>query len=533
MFKTQNTILSAAVVLAFSGAVTAVLGLIKGRLLVSYFGVSEELSIFYTADKVPNMVYSLLVVGIFSTVFIPLFTEKVLSSKEASWQFASQCINVSVAFFMLLGGTLFILAPLVIRLLSLDKFTPSGIALGANLMRLMLGAQLLLVVSSIFTSMLQSLKYFVVPAIAPVVYNLGMLLGTIFLSDRFGIYGPALGVLLGALFHLLIQLPLLKSLSFKWVPTFTLKDGMRSILVLAPFRLLSVLIANVISVIENTLAIWISTSSVVFLKYANTLQFFPISFFAVSLSAALLPALSSKASNKKEFKRIFLTSLHQMFFLIIPASVMLIILRVPIVRLIYGVSNFPWEATVKTSYVLAFFALSALAQGSVYLLTRAFYALKDTATPVKVSIVTLGVNVLLSLFFIGVLKWGVWAIALSFSIMSFIDFMAMLYLLAKKLGGFTLSDLLIPFTKISYSALFMGILLYIPLKLLDELVFDTTKTVNLLLLTGIVSIAGLASYLFFTKLFRVEEIRLFYSALGRIRWKLSNRPGVVTSLSEE
>jgi putative peptidoglycan lipid II flippase len=205
-----------------------------------------------------------------------------------------------------------------------------------------------------------------------------------------------------------------------------------------------------------------------------------------------------------------------MLFLVIPASVILLVLRIPVVRIVYGVSNFPWEATVKTSYALAFFSISIFAQSSVYLLTRAFYALKDTKTPVIVSSVTIIINIVLSLLFIKVYHFGVWSIALSYSITSIIDAVAMLLLLSKKLGGFDPKAIIIPFTKISAAAVLMGISLYAPLKLLDQYVFDTTKTINLLALTAIAGTLGIAVYLLFTKLFKVGEIQMFYKLLRRL-----------------
>ena len=357
-----------------------------------------------------------------------------------------------------------------------------------------------------------------------------MILGTVAFSKQLGIYAPAWGVTVGAFFHLLIQIPVLKNVGFSHSFKLSLKDkGFREILTLTPPRIVSVLIANMLATINNSLAILISSSSVVLLKFANQLEFFPVNLFGISIASAVLPTLSNQVDEEgfDKFKKTFVTSLHQMLFLVIPASVILLVLRIPTVRIVYGVSNFPWEATVKTSYALAFFSLSIFAQSSVYLLTRAFYALKDTKTPVAVSAVTVVINVLLSLIFIKGLGFGVWSVALSYSITSIIDMGAMLYLLNKKLGGFDWDSLMIPFTKISFSAILMGFSLYIPLKLLDEVVFDTTRTINLLVLTGIAGAAGMTTYLILTKLFKVEEIELFYKLLRKL--KLVKSPYVATT----
>ena len=207
--------------------------------------------------------------------------------------------------------------------------------------------------------------------------------------------------------------------------------------------------------------------------------------------------------------------------MVIPVSVILLVLRIPVVRLVYGVSNYPWEATVKTSYALAFFSLSIFSQAAVYLISRAFYALKDTLTPIKISVFTIVINVLMSVIFIKFLGLGIWSIAFAYSLTSLTDMFILFYLLSKKVGGFPLRNVFVPFIKISYSALFMGIFLYVPLKLLDKYVFDTTRTINLLILTFIVCLAGSISYLLFTKLLKVDEIELFYRVLKKLNFKVN------------
>ncbi|EKE00043.1 MAG: hypothetical protein ACD_22C00100G0007 [uncultured bacterium] len=519
IFKAQNTILSAAIVLAVATGINAVLGFVKSRVLTANFGTSTDLAMFYTADRIPNLIYSVLVLGALSTIFIPVFTQEYKKNKQLAWKTASSMINSSLIFFIVMGVVFYLFSYQIISLQALGKFSPEYIALGSNMMRIMLAAQLILVISSFFTSILQSFKYFLIPALAPIVYNLGVVFGTLLLAPKFGIYGPVFGVLIGATLHLLIQIPAMIKTDFRFSFSLNFKDkGIRDIFALMPPRIISVLIANVISTVNNSLAILVSATSVIYLKFAGQLQFFPVNLFGISIASAVLPTLSAETDdpNYKTFKKTFLTSLHQMFYLVIPISVILLVLRVPVVRLVYGVSRFPWEATVKTSYALAFYSISIFAESAVYILTRAFYALKDTKTPVLVSGVTIVINVLLSLLFIKVFGFGVWSVAFSFSITSIIDMLAMLYLLSKRVGGFGAGKLLIPFVKISYAAAVMGVCLYLPLKTLDEFVFDTTRTFNLMLLTGIAGALGMTAYLFFTKLFKVEEIELFYKLIRRL-----------------
>lgn len=524
LFKTQNTILSAAFILAVASGLSAILGFIKTRLLASNFGVSNELAVFYTADRIPNLIYSVLIVGAVSTVFIPVFTGLLKKDKEEAFGVASSIINATLLFFGLVGIIMFILAPQIIRLLSVGSFSEKELVLGTNLMRIMLASQTLLVAGSLSTSILQSYNFFAIPALAPVVYNLGMIGGIVFLSDSLGIYGPAVGVAIGSLLHFGIQFPLLKKAGFKFFFSMDFKDkNFKKMLTLIPPRIVSVLLSNLTQTINNSLAILVSTSSVIFLKFADQLQTLPITLFGISVAAASLPTLSSEGAetNKDKYKETFLTSFHQMMYLVMPISMILLILRVPVVRIVYGVQNFPWEATIKTAQTLAFFSIAIFAQSANYLITRAYYALKDTVTPVIVNISTAIINVLISLSFILYFKFGVWSIAFAYSITSIIDMVALLFLLDKKVGKFDRERLFIPFTKIAWSTAFMGMMLYVPMRFLDEFVFDTTRTINLIGLTLVAGIIGMGAYLIITSLLKVEEIQLFYKLLKKL--KLSSK----------
>lgn len=531
LFRTQNTIISAAVVLGIASGLNACLGLLKGRLLTYYFGVSDELGIFYTADRIPSLIYSVLAVGALSTVFIPVFSGVLKQGKEKAWKTASSIINISMVVSLIIISFFFISSNQVLKLLSIGTFSIEQIRLGSNLMRIMLFSQLLLIIGSFITGILQTHRYFLVPALAPILYSLGMISGLVFFSSKYGIYAPAIGVVIGAVLHVLIQIFLVKKIGFKYSLSIDLHDkDMWELFKLMPPRILSVFLVNLVYTINNSLAILVSLSSVTILKNATQLQYFPVNLFGISIASAALPSLSNESGEEdlSKFKKTFLTSFHQMFFMVIPASVILLVLRIPVVRLVYGVSNYPWEATVRTSYALAFFSLSIFSQAAVYLITRAFYALKDTLTPIKISFFTIVINLVTSVVFIKILGLGIWSIALAYSLTSLIDLFMLFYLLSKKVGGFPIRNVFVPFIKISYSALFMGVFLYVPLKLLDKYVFDTTRTVNLLILTFIVCVAGSTSYLLFTKLLKVEEIELFYRVLKKLNFKV-NIPSSIDS----
>lgn len=524
LFQTQKTIISAASIISIMYAVAAVLSFVRTRFLSSYFGASNHLGVFFTADRIPAFISNILVVGTLSAVFIPVFTSYLKKDEDEAWRISSSIINISLLAFLLIGILSFIFARELMMLLSLGNLNGEELILGQNLMRIMIVAQIILIFSSFITSVLQSFKYFIVPAIAPVLYNMGMILGIIILTPWLGIYGAAYGVVVGALMHLLIQLPLLRRVNYRHSFNIDFKDpGVKEVFRLMPSRVVSSAINQISAVIDTSLAFLVSTSSVVIFKFSDQLQSFPVNLFGASIALAALPTLAYESDDQKyeKFKETFLTSLHQMLFLVIPAAIILLVLRVPMVRLVYGASKFPWEATIATSYTVAFFSLSIFSQSAVYLITRAFYALHDTKTPLKVTLFTIPFDVLISLSMVKLLGWGVWSIAFSFSISSIMDFIIMIFLLHKKVDGFDLEALFSPFVKISYAALFMGISLYVPLKLLEKYVFDTTHTLPLIVLTMAVCICGFLSYLLFTKIFNVKEVKLLYGILGKFRVKRS------------
>ncbi|MBI2622110.1 polysaccharide biosynthesis C-terminal domain-containing protein [Candidatus Microgenomates bacterium] len=210
-----------------------------------------------------------------------------------------------------------------------------------------------------------------------------------------------------------------------------------------------------------------------------------------------------------------MSTFHQLLFIILPLSAILAVLRIPIVRLIYGASSFPWETTVLTGQILIIFSLSLFAQVLNLLLSRAFYAMHDAKTPLVVTLTSIIINISLSIFFILIKGFPVHFLAFSFTAASIFQAIFLFLLLAKKLGGFKLTEIISSSVKIAIASLLMAVALYIPMKLLDQLVFDTTRTVPLILLTGTAGLSGLLVYAFFAWLFRIGQLTPVLSLLRR------------------
>ena len=520
--KRQEDILSAAFVIAFSVALSRILGLFRYRLLASYFGDQINLLDSYIAASiVPDAIFEVFIFGTIALAFIPIFSKFLSRDKlERAWTFSSTMITLGVLVFVLFSILIIIFASFIAPIIAPGVVAKDPLAqpLIARLLRIMIFAQLFFVISIFLTGILQSFQRFIIPALASVFYNIGIIISIIFLAPVFGIYAPAIGMVLGALLHLVVQLPLALSLGFKFKPRFDFKnrDVLDTISLMWP-RSVALGLTRISDIVNIALASIVAIGSIVAFNFAQVLNFVPTALFAGSIAQAALPSLSIEfnAQRKEQFKKIFIASFHQILFLVLPAAAILAILRIPVVRLVFGAREFPWESTLLTGRVLIAFSIGIAAQAASLLLTRGFYAIRDSITPVKVNVVAVSLNIILSLIFILVFKFSIVYLAATYSAANILNAFLLLFLLDRKVN-FDKKILMLPVVKMLVISLITAVFLYIPMKLLDKLVFDTTRTIGLILLTGIATLVGLLVYLFLSWLFKVEQIFIFSRFARRI-----------------
>ena len=513
----QTSILSGATILMVAVFASRFLGLIRDRMLVHYFDTSQT-DIFFAALRLPDLMFQLLIFGSLSVAFIPVFTDFLNKKGEGeAFEFASNILNLSLVFFLLIEIIIFFfVSPL--NSLILWGFTGERKEITDQLTRLALISQMILIVGSFFIGIGQSFQRFIAPALAPLFYNLGIIAGIALFSPFFGIAGPIMGVILGSFLHVAVQIPLIISLGFKYKLTFNFfNSGVREIFKLMSIRNIGLAAEQISDTIAVSLASLISPYSITLLTFAQHLQAVPIGLFGATIAQAALPVLSKEYSKgeMEQFKITLLTTMHQILFLTLPAASILIILRIPVVRLVFGASQFNWADTVLTGRTVAFLAAGLAAQSVILLLVRSFYAIKDTRTPVLVSIVTVIINILLSLFFTVILKMDVWGLGVAYAISTNISLVMLIVFLHNKIGGFNMDNFVVPAFKMSVAATIAAIALYIPMKALDQLVFDTTRTINLIILTGIASFFGLSIYLILVWLMRVRELHTYIELLKK------------------
>lgn len=520
LIRRQTSIGSAALVLASMVAASRLLGLIRDRLLAARFS-ADELGVYFAAFRLPNLLFELLVMGALTTAFIPVFTRYLTQEKkEEAWYMASVIINTSLVLLGFIAIPLFIWAPAASRLFA-PGFTQEQIIQMARFTRILLLLQVApLLVGNFFTGILQSFRSFLIPAIAPVLYNIGIIVGIVTLSSTFGLLAPVVGVGIGAMVFMIIQIPVLRSLGYRHSMGMDLTHkGVRDVFKLMGPRTLGLGASQIDTTVDLMLATLLGARMVTIFNFAQHLQQLPVGLFGATIAQAALPTLSLSAANneKGDLKRTITTSLHQMLFFILPVSVLFIVLRTPIVRLVFGASRFDWEATVLTGMTLSMFSLSLGAQATVHLLARAYYALYDSKTPVVIAVGSILVNTVLSILFITWVRLPVWSLGLSTSIASVAHAAILFIFLDKRLGSFSRMELFFPLIKMGVAALAAGVAIYVPLKLFDQLVFDTTRTIGLILLTGMTMTIGLSVYFFLSWVMGVGEVHSFLRMIKRVR----------------
>lgn len=530
----QTNYFSAASILMVAVAVSRILGLIRDRLLAAQF-TPGDLGIYYAAFRIPNMIFELLVMGALASAFIPVFTGYLdTKGKNEAFSLASSVINIGVIIFIIFSIPMMIFTKQISIWLA-PGFNENEINLMTSFTRIMILAQVFpLIIGNFFTGILESFRNFIIPSVAPVIYNIGIILGIIILSPSLGLYGPVVGVAIGAVLFTIIQIPLIISLGYKHNFSLSrLHPGTRVVGKLMLPRTLGLAVSQIDTTVDLILSSLLGSAMVTVFSFAQHLQQLPVGLFGASIAQAILPSLSSLFAKKDftEFRKIFTAAFNQILFLVIPISAILIVLRIPIVRLVFGASTlFDWNSTVATGKTLAYFSLSLFAQSQVHLLVRGFYALHDSKTPVIIGALSVVLNTILSVILVVYLHLEVWSLGLATSIASIVQIILLLYYLDKRVGIFNKYELLFPSVKIFLAGGVTGVALYIPIKLLDQLVFDTTKTFNLLILTSIATIAGLSVYLFLSWFLEIPQVTVLSKILKKAK---EFRKGVTIDTTQE
>jgi putative peptidoglycan lipid II flippase len=541
--KEINSITVAAILVAMSSLVSRLLGVYRDRILAGQFGAGPILDSYYAAFRVPDLIFNLLVLGALSAGLIPVFTCLVkdfkgtvtnlfgLENTEA-WRLINNILNlilISLGFFSLLG---IIFADPLIKTVIAPGFSPEMQLKTAMLSRIMFLSPIILAVSSIASGVLQTFKRFFVYSLAPIFYNIGIICGALFLVPLWGIYGLAWGVVFGALLHMLIQIPAVFALGYRYAPILDLADkNLRKIMMMMVPRTLSLAVSQLNLVIITSIASGLNSGSLTVFNLANNLQYFPIGIFGVSFAIAAFPSLSAAASDKKKLVRNFSWTFRQILFFIVPSTILLIILRAQIVRVILGNGEFGWQATIMTYQTLGFFTISLFAQASAPLLIRVFYARENSRTPFVIGLISVAFERIIALYFAR--KMGVVGLALSFSLANVLNFVLLWLMLRIELGEMNGKKIIISVSKFIVAGVACGVIAQ-EMKGIVWPIIDMGKFWGVLVQGSVAGIGGLLAYALVCWGLRSEELASFVaSAKSRLlRIMAKNPPSAIESIND-
>ena len=444
--------------------VSRVLGLLREMVISYQFGTGGDLDAYLAAFRLPDILFQIVAGGALASAFIPTFTTLLARQDDkGAWRLASAIINLVLILTAAFAALAALLAPWLVSAIIAPGFDAQRQALTSDLMRVMLITPVIFGVSGVFMGILNARKHFLLPALAPILYNLGIILGAVFLAPDMGVMGLAAGVVAGALGHLLVQIPGLVRYGLRYTPTLGLQlASVREVGRLMLPRVVGLAAVQINFLVNTILASGLVPGSLTAINFAWLLMLLPQGVFAQSIATAAFPTFSTQAAKGQvaEMRSTLAVTLRAVLYLALPAAIGLIVLRKPLVQIIFQRGAFTETSTEMVAWALAFFALGLPAHAVVEIVVRAFYALHDTKTPVMIGIGAMVLNVILSLAFIALFRALDWmphgGLALSNSLATTIEMAVLLGIIRQRLGGLEGRRMLASLSRIGLASLLMG-----------------------------------------------------------------------------
>lgn len=507
--SSSTSITGAAFLIAAMGLASRVLGLVRDRVLASKFGAGDVMDAYYSAFKIPDLIFNLLIVGALSAAFVPVFTSLISKDKEKeAWKLANAVLSMGLIALAILAGSLFLFAPGVVQLMTFG-FNEEKQALVTTLTRIMLLSPIILGVSGIIGGVLNSFKKFFYYSLAPLFYNVGIIIGAVFFTQYWGPVGLAFGVVLGAGLHLLVQVPEVIRCGFHFKFQLDWKDAnFRKVGRLMIPRTMGLAVTQINLLVVTVLASTLKSGSLAIFNFANNLQSVPLGLIGIPFAIAAFPTLSSLWAQEKkdEFVENFSRTFRRIMFFIIPFSVIFIVLRAQIVRVVLGSGNFDWEDTILTFQALAIFSLSLFAQCLIPLLARSFYALHNTRIPFFVGIFSEIVN--LGLAIILIRQYEIQGLIWAFSISSIVNMLLLLIILHKKVGDLGEKQIISSVWKIIFATLVAAVATQC-MKWVVNLLVDMHTFLGVFIQLSASAAAGILIFVLFGKALDIKELQHF------------------------
>ncbi len=426
-------------VLLVSGAfvLAAAAGLVRNAIIARQFGIGADLDAYYAAFKLPDLLFTVVAGGALATAFIPVFAGFLAADdREGAWRLASAITNWAVLVAGVLALLVAIAAPWLVKTVIAPGFSPAQAAETASVMRIVLVSTLIFSVSALQGSILHGFKHFLLPALAPVVYPLGVIAGAVWLAPTWGVRGLAIGAVAGSAAHLAIKIPGLIRYGFRWWPVLRAGQGaVRKVAVLLGPRVLDLGAFHLTLLVTTNLASRLGPGSVSALEWGWEAMQLPETIIGTAFGLVAFPTLAELAArgDRDGLRSTLGESLRTVLTLAVPAACGLILLGRPLLALLYQRGAFDTQATEAVYVALRFYALGLVAHTCLELAARAFFAQQDTVTPLLLAVASAAANIALGALLMGPLGHGGLALANAVAVSA--EVLALLLVLRRRLGG--------------------------------------------------------------------------------------------------
>ena len=516
-----------------------ILGLVRTSLFAFVFGTSMTSDAYLQTFLVPDLIFNVVAGGALSSAFIPIFTQYMIGERDerTAWRIASSALNLALAIMCLLAVLAMFLAPWLVPLYN-PGVKPEEMQLIISLTRIMLLQSVIMGGGVIINSVLYARQNFLLPAVGTVLYNVGLIIGLLpgfFLTfvgrseahTTFAVYAATVGVVLGALLQVGVQIPGIVKERMRYTFSFDWNHpGVRQIGRQMLPRVLNAAMLYFSTFVDRGLILLLAAGPFVLnpqgliTQYYQALQLMllPLGIFGMAISTAAFPTMAENVTLGRldRVRAIIEDTLRTILFMSIPSSVGLIVLGLPVIQVLLQHGAFNLDSATSTSVPLAFFALGLAGLASVEILTRSFYAFRDSKTPVMVSVAQFVLKILLSLILLNLLKWGpswgLGSLAFATSVAGSLEAAVLLWLLQKKIGMLGLRKLAMFTGRVLLASLAMGAGVLLLRTLLDLLLITTTSqslgvlgTIFAIFKLSAELLAGLLVYIWATRQFGIED----------------------------
>lgn len=485
--------------------ISKVLGLIRSQLIANYYGQGMEANAFTAASKLPFIFFEIALGAAVTSSFIPVFNDYLKTKdKKSAFRFANNFLNIAVLISIIIAAIGILFSNVLIKLTAagLDSQTFN---MAVKLTQIMFPMMIFAVLAFIFVGILQSFDEFNIPAAISIVSNIILILYFVLFNRSYGIYGLAVAMVVGWMFQMIIQIPFVKKkgYNYKFYINFKSKGIKKVVVIIIPI-LISTWVQPISDLVNNLLASYIIDGGIATLYYATTLYIIIVGVFTLAVGNLIFPSLSrSGASNEiDQFKKTVGSAVDAIVYFMIPLTIGLMILRVPIIQLLFERGKFDAKATMLTQGPLLFYALGMLGYGIREVMNKSFYALGDSKTPMNIAIIGILFNIVLSVVLSRFM--GLEGLALSSSIaMTLIAILLVIRFQKKKFIIWTKSYLLTMF-KVLISSLIMGAFALFMKEFMSNFV-NVNTFIGLAINTVVTVILSVIVYFITTYLFRLKE----------------------------